>query len=358
VRVGLVCPYSLTVPGGVQSQVLGLGRMLRSLGVDARVLGPCDGPPPDSGVTPLGNSVPTSANGSMASIAPDPAATLRTIRALREEAFDVVHLHEPIVPGPTLTALVFCDSPMVGTFHRAGQSGWSRAMRPFARLTVDHLAARVAVSEQAAATAHTTLGGDYELLWNGIDVDGYRRAAPAPSRGPTIFFVGRHEPRKGLDVLIAAFELLPADVRLWVAGEGPQTARLRARTEGDGRVEWLGTVGEGEKQRRLRGADVLCAPSISGESFGVVLLEALAAATPVVASDLDGYRNVVRHGVEGTLVPPGDPAALAAALGRTLAGGPEVARLVAGGTRRAEELSLERLARAYVRIYERVLAPA
>ena len=121
-RVGLVCPYSLTLPGGVQGQVLGLGRALRDLGVDARVLGPCDGPPPDTFVTPLGNSIPTAANGSMAAIAPDPSASLRTIRALRDEHFDVVHLHEPLAPGPTQTALVFSDRPLVGTFHRAGES--------------------------------------------------------------------------------------------------------------------------------------------------------------------------------------------------------------------------------------------
>jgi phosphatidyl-myo-inositol alpha-mannosyltransferase len=357
VRVGLVSPYSLTLPGGVQGQVLGLARVMRGLGVEARVLGPCDGPPPDASVTPLGNSIPYSTNGSMAPLAPDLAATLRTIRALRDEAFDVVHLHEPIVPGPTLSALVFCQSPMVGTFHRAGQSRWYHAVRPFCRWTTDHLRARAAVSEQAAVTAEATLGGGhYEVLWNGIDVAAYQDAEPWPTDGPTIFFIGRHEPRKGVAVLVDAMDRLPGTVHLWIAGEGPQTPQLRVRTRGKTRIEWLGPISEGEKVRRMRGADVLCAPSTGGESFGVVLLEASAAGTAVVASDLDGYRNVVRDGVEGLLVPPGDPLALAAALERALAGGPDIDALVRAGGRRADELSLERLARRYLHIYDQAAA--
>jgi phosphatidylinositol alpha-mannosyltransferase len=336
--------------------VLGLARVLRSMGVEARVLGPCDGPPPDASVTPLGNSIPYSTNGSMAPLAPDLAATLRTIRALRDEAFDVVHLHEPIVPGPTLSALVFCDSPMVGTFHRAGQSRWYHAVRPFCRWTTDHLRARAAVSEQAAATALATLGGDhYEVLWNGIDVETYQRAEPWPTEGPTVFFVGRHEARKGLDVLLSAVQRLDPGLHLWIAGDGPQTPQLRAQTMGNARIHWLGSIGEGEKLRRLRGADVFCAPSTGRESFGVVLLEALAAGTALVASDLDGYRNVARDGVEGLLVPPGDAAALARALARALAGGPFVEGLIQRGRERADELSLQRLAGRYLEIYARVV---
>ncbi len=121
VRVGMVCPYSLSLPGGVQGQVLGIARAMRKMGVEARVLAPCDGPPPESWITPLGASVPAAGNGSIAPIAPDPSAALRTIRALRDERFDIVHLHEPFVPGPTMTALLFSDGPLVGTFHRAGR---------------------------------------------------------------------------------------------------------------------------------------------------------------------------------------------------------------------------------------------
>jgi phosphatidylinositol alpha-mannosyltransferase len=355
VRVGLVCPYSLTIPGGVQVQVLALARMLRSQGIDARVLGPCDGPPPDAAVTPLGNSAPLKANGSMAAIAPDVSATLRTIRALRDEAFDVVHLHEPFVPGPTLTALVTCDQPMIGTFHRAGQSPWYRMLRPFTRWSVDNLAVRIAVSEQAAATAQRTLGGHYEVLWNGIDVGAYRRPEPWPDGEQTVFFLGRHEPRKGLAVLLEAMGDLVPGTRLWIAGEGPQDGALRTAFRGNSHIEWLGPISEAEKLRRLRGATVVCAPSTHGESFGVVLLEALAAGTRVVATDLPGYRNVVRPGVEGLLVPPGDAKALAGALNQALAGGPEIDAMVTAGYARADHFGLDRLAERYVGLYQRML---
>jgi len=351
VRVGLVCPYSLTVPGGVQAQVLGLGRALRRLGVEARVLGPCDGPPPEAGITPLGNSVPSPANGSMAAIAPDPAATLRTIRALRDEDFDVVHLHEPFVPGPPLTALVFCQSPLVGTFHRSGPSGWYRTLRPLAPLTVDRLGVRVAVSEAAAATAARALGGEYRVLWNGIDTAELDHVVPWPRVGPTVLFLGRHEERKGLAVLLAALPALGPEVVVWVAGEGPQTPSLRRAAGGDPRVVWLGALDEVEKLRRLRAADVVCAPSLHGESFGVVLLEALAAGACVVASDLDGYRQVVRAGRDGILFPPGDAAALGAALRRALDEGGRAGPLAAAGRRRAEQFSMDRLAAAYLGIY-------
>jgi phosphatidyl-myo-inositol alpha-mannosyltransferase len=351
VRVGLVCPYSLTLPGGVQGQVLGLGRALRDLGIDARVLGPCDGPPPNTFVTPLGNSIPTANNGSMAAIAPDPSAALRTIRALRDEHFDVVHLHEPLAPGPTLTALVFSDRPMVGTFHRAGESAWYRAFRPLGVWAARHLDVRAAVSEEARAAVARLFGGTYEVVWNGIDVARYRNAEPWPTTGPTVLFVGRHEPRKGLAVLLDALAHLPADVRLWVASEGPETTRLREATRTDNRIEWLGVISEHEKMRRIRGADVLCAPSLHGESFGVVLLEGLAAGTPVVASDLPGYRNVARPDRDAILTPPGDALMLAAALELALEGGPRVQSLVASGEQRAASFSLESLAKRYLDLY-------
>jgi phosphatidylinositol alpha-mannosyltransferase len=356
VRVGLVCPYSLTVPGGVQGQVIALGRALRASGIDARVLGPCDGPPPDSSVTPLGQSVPTSSNGSMAPIAPDPACVLRTIRALRDESFDIVHLHEPLVPGPTLTALLFTDAPTVGTFHRSGESALYRAMRQPARWTARKLSLRCAVSEDARSTARHALGGDYELVGNGIDTVLFAKAQPWPTEGKTVLFVGRHEPRKGLAVLIAAMENLGPDVRLWVGGDGPDTDRLQSETAGDHRIEWLGRLSDLEKARRLRAADVFCAPSLHGESFGVVLLEAMAASTPIVASDLPGYRHVARPGVEAVLVPPGDTTALASALEQVLAGGPTIDEMVAHGDCRALHFSMDRLAERYAGLYRRLLA--
>lgn len=354
-RVGLVCPYSLTQPGGVQGQVLGLGDALRRRGVDARVLGPCDGPPPDAAVTPLGNSIPAAGNGSVAAIAPDPAAVLRTIRALRDEEFDLVHLHEPLVPGPTVTALVFADAPMVATFHRSGESPAYLLVRPFAGFLAARVAVRAAVSAEAEATATKALGGTYERVWNGIDTALYDAAVPWPSAGPTILFVGRHEPRKGLAVLVEAMAHLGPDVRLWVAGEGLETARLQAATAGDGRIEWLGMIDETEKLRRMRAAEVLCAPSLSGESFGVVLLEAMAAGCLVVASDLAGYRNVARSGTEAFLVAPGDPVALGTALTRGLAGGETVSSVVTAAKRRAEHFSIDTLATRYLELYRRAL---
>jgi phosphatidyl-myo-inositol alpha-mannosyltransferase len=354
VRIGLICPYSLTVPGGVQAQVLGLARTLRAQGERVRVLAPCDGPPPDPGVTPLGNSVPTATNGSVAPLAPDPSAQLRTIRALRDEAFDVLHLHEPLAPGPTMTALLFRNAPIVGTFHRAGDSAAYSLARPGVRWLAKRLDLRVAVSKDAEATATKALGGNYELLFNGIEVERFAKATPQPTEGPTILFVGRHEERKGLAVLLDALAHLPADVRVWVGGTGPQTEALRARHGGDPRIEWLGRLSDQQVATRMRGADVFCAPSLHGESFGVVLLEAMAAGAVVVASRLDGYCNVATDGVDALLTEPGDAPALAGALRRALGDGTLRRDLQAAAEQRAQQFSMDRLAELYVERYRRV----
>ncbi|MDP8993218.1 MAG: glycosyltransferase family 4 protein [Actinomycetota bacterium] len=355
-RVALVCPYSLTKPGGVQGQVLGQARALRRQGHDARVLAPCDGPVPDDGVTALGRSIPLSANGSVAPLALDPATSVRTVRALRGGDFDVVHLHEPMCPGPTLAGLVFDHRPLVGTFHRAGPSAAYAALRPAVTVLARRLALRCAVSPEARATAERAMGGDYEVVFNGVEVERFTGVEPWPSSGPTVFFVGRHEPRKGLEVLLEARGDLPAETRVWVAGAGPQTAILKQRTAGDARVEWLGAVDDLEVASRLRGADVICAPSLHGESFGVVLLEAMAAGTPVVASDLPGYRSVALPGRHALLVPPGDPPALAAAICRVLGDAGLASQLAAAGRERAGEMSMGQLAERYLSLYEKVLA--
>jgi phosphatidylinositol alpha-mannosyltransferase len=354
-RVGLICPYSLTVPGGVQVQVLGLARALRVLGHEARVLAPSDGPPPDAGVTPLGASVPTAANGSVAPLAPDPSAQLRTIRALRDEGFDVVHLHEPLCPGPTQTALLFKNAPLLGTFHAAGDSASYKYLRGPLRWLAGRLDVRCAVSDAAADLAGRYLGGRYLPVFNGIEVDLWAKAEPwqHDHEGSVVFFVGRHEPRKGLDVLLAAVERLPASVRVWVAGDGPDTAELRHRHD-DPRIEWLGRIGDDEKHRRMAAADAFCAPALRGESFGIVLLEAMAAGTPVVASDIDGYRNVASDGVDACLVPPGDPEALAAALAAVTGDAGLAAGLVSGGRDRAEQFSMAHLAERYVELYRSI----
>lgn len=357
-RIGIVSPYSLTLPGGVQGQILGLARALRAIGHDVRVLGPCDGPPPDAGVTPLGVSLPTATNGSVAPIAPDVSAQLRTIRALRDEDFDVVHLHEPLCPGPTQTALLFKTAPLVGTFHAAGSGLAYKWFKPAVRRLARRLDVRCAVSVEAMAAAAEALGGTYEMVFNAVDIAefaGGGRTVSSGGRagsggGPTILFLGRHEPRKGLDVLLDAFDRMPEGTRLWVAGEGPDTATLRARHTCE-RIEWLGRISEADKVERLRSADVFCAPSLYGESFGIVLLEAMAAGTPVVASDISGYAKVARDGADAVLVPPGDASALATALGSVLTDAHHRDRLVASGTARVADFSMGALAKLYEGFY-------
>jgi len=353
VRVAIVCPYSLTRPGGVQGQVLGLARALRAVGVSARAVGPCDGPPPEPGVASVGRSVQLPANGSVAPLAPDPPAVRRTLDVLRAEAPDVLHLHEPLVPGPTLTALLAGTAPAIGTFHVSGRVPAYIYLRPAVRALARRLRLRTAVSGDARDLAERWLGGACQVLPNGVDVERFAKADPWPLQQRTILFVGRHEPRKGLDVLLEAFAGLGGDSVLWVAGEGPATERLRASAPPG--VEWLGCISDAELARRLRSAAVLCAPSLHGESFGLVLLEAMAAGTPIVASDIDGYRDVARAGREAVLVEPGDSAGLRAALRRVLDDGDLAAELVERGTARVAGFSMGGLAERYLALYGSVI---
>ena len=363
-RIGLLCPYSLTTPGGVQGQVMGLARALRKMGHEVRVLGPCDGAPPDTFVTPIGESLPTVANGSIAPLAPDPSAALRTIRVLRDEQFDVLHIHEPLTPGASITALVMRTAPIVATFHAAGESlsykYLSAPLKGFAS-AIDH---RVAVSKDAVLLAQRYIGGDYQILPNGVELDRFVASSQNASithsdsslMRRSIFFCGRHEPRKGLEVLLQAHATLPDNVDLWIASEGPETERLKREWAGDSRIMWLGRISDAEKAKRLSQADVFCAPSLGGESFGVVLIEAMAAATPIVASALDGYMNVATHEVDALLVEPNDPAALEAALRRILLDQELAHQLVHRGQERATGFSMVQLASTYVDIYRRVIA--
>lgn len=357
-RVAIVCPYSLSVPGGVQGQVMGLARELRRGGVEARVLAPCDGPPPATFVTPLGDSLPTAANGSMAPLAPDPSAALRTIRALNDEQFDVLHIHEPFAPGPTMTAMLLHPAPVVATFHAAGESASYKYLNAPIKAAAKNIAHRVAVSKDARELVERYVPGEYEILFNGVELESYREAGRTPTAGPTIFFCGRHEERKGLDVLLAAMGSLGPEVRLWVASNGPDTDRLRRQYSGDHRIEWLGRISEAEKRERLKGATVFCAPSLHGESFGVVLIEAMAASTAVVASSLDGYRNVATHEQDAILVEPGSVEDLAEALRRVIDDEALRRRLVLAGERRADDFSMAALAQLYLERYRRVIAAA
>jgi len=283
---------------------------------------------------------------------------LRVIRAMRDEDFDVIHLHEPLSPGPNHTALLTRPAPLIGTFHAAGGSLAYDMMPRATRFLAGRLDDRCAVSEDAKKMAQEALGGQYDLTFNGVELARFASGSPHPTTAPTIFFLGRHEPRKGLRVLLDAMSQLPPDTRLWVAGEGQETDELMAEHAGDRRIEWLGTISETEKIARLRGADVFCAPSLGGESFGIVLLEAMAAGTAVVAGDIPGYANVARQGRDALLVPPNDARALAQALTAVLSRADERERLVESGLKRAEEFSMARLAQLYLARYERLAAAA
>jgi phosphatidylinositol alpha-mannosyltransferase len=292
----------------------------------------------------------------VAPIATGRAVARRTIEALRTFRPDVLHLHEPLSPGPNHAALVGTTIPAVGTFHsaRTGRNGWYETFRPGLKPMMRRLAVSTAVSEEAKRQVTLTFGGECEILPNGVDVPTLAVGPVTPATSPAIVFVGRHERRKGLAVLVEAFVSLERDADLWVIGDGALQEDLRARAVP--RVHWLGRVSEEEKQARLRGATIACFPALEGESFGVVLLEAMAAGTAVVASDIDGYRTVSRHDQEALLVPAGDADALRVAL-RTLLDDPaHRARLVAEGARRADEFSMVHLAERFLPLYERAVA--
>ena len=354
-RVALVCPYSLSIHGGVQTQVVGLAAALRRLEVDVTVLAPGDESAAREGTKIVGRAIGIRANGSVAPISPWPSSWRRTLREIRGGSFDAVHVHEPFVPGPTLAAVIGANAPLVGTFHQSGW-GWPyRLTSPLVRWLGRNLDAAVAVSESAAAMVRRPLGREVEVLWNGVSPRSEGRTTAGEKQHPTIAFVGRHEERKGLDVLLRAIAYLGPDVRLWVMGEGPLTAELKAAYRSDQRIEWLGRVDDSERDARLAAADVYCAPNLGGESFGLVLAEAMSCGVPVIASDLEAFRAVARPGRgEALLVRPGDPASLASALQDVLDQTELQARMRQAGLARARELSMDRLARRYFEIYSSV----
>lgn len=369
-RIGLICPYSLTVPGGVQNQVMAMARSLRRRGHEARVLAPCDGAPPEPFVMPLGASVPNPANGSIAPIAPDPAAQFRLLAALRAEDFDLLHLHEPAVPGPCMTTVFLKPAPLVGTFHAAGEAPAYGVLAPLARWGGAQLDARVVVSEDALSLVEPVIDGPWITLFNGIEIEPWRDAEPweckTADSPPVVLFLGRHEPRKGLEVLLSALGHIDTEVRIWVAGEGDSTDALKA-SHPDPRIEWLGRIDDTERERRMAAADVFCAPSLGGESFGIILLEAMAAGTPVVASAIPGYEKVATApGPDGTvpseptarLFAPGDPVALAGALVEVLGSASERDRLRVAGELRAAAFDMEALVDRYEDIYADVVRNA
>lgn len=354
-RVALVCPYDLSRPGGVQGQTLGLARSLRRMGHEVVVIAPDDRRPgwATGHVYVVGRAIGLRANGSVAPVTLSPGAARRAVVAVQEWGAEVVHLQEPFAPCISYGFLATGRWPMVGTFHRSGIPRAVALIAPVTRRAGARIQVRAAVSEVAHETAAAMCGGEIEVLFNGVDLDRFARTRPVPSMAPAVLFLGRHEHRKGLEVLLEAFRGLDARAELWVAGSGPETERLRARFPESERVHWLGVVTDDEAADRLAGAAVLCAPSLGGESFGMVVLEAMAARCPVVASDIGGYREAASG--HATLVPPGDVRALRAALGQALTAQPDSHALDEAASH-AAGWSMDRLAARYADAYLRAQA--
>ncbi len=330
-RVALVCPYDVSIPGGVQGHVLALARQLRQDHDDVVVVAPSEGGGRHEGVVPVGGSVRIPFNDSQAPIALSPRSVRRAMAAIDRFRPDVIHVHEPAAPLLSLAVCLRGPRPLVGTFHAWSDSDrLYRVARPLVRAGIDRLSARLAVSAAAAAYHAGALGlpeGAFREVPNGVDVDRFASAEPLPElageRGDRLLFVGRLERRKGLEQLLRAFIHVKAQrpgVRLFVVGEGPERSRcqslLPARLRSD--VVFLGEVAHDDLPRFYASADLFVSPALGGESFGIVLLEAMAAGLPVIASGIPGYRSVVQDGIEGRLVPPGDSRALAAAVDTVL----------------------------------------
>ena len=322
-RIGIVCPYSFDVPGGVQRHVHDLAEALLALGHEVSVLAPADeGVALPSYVVPGGRAVPVRYNGSVARLAFGPVSATRVRRWLTSGNFDVIHVHEPFTPSLSLLAvLAVRDEPVVATFHTATTR--SRALHVVSgvlQLVLERLTARIAVSEAARKVQVEHMGGDAWVIPNGVAVAHHANAEPLPGwpgTGGAIGFLGRFtEPRKGFPLLLAAFAALAPSrpgLRLLVAGPGDRDEALEGvAPEMAGRITFLGLVDEDQKARMLRSVDVYVAPNTGGESFGMILTEAMAAGTPVVASDLEAFRRVLDDA--GVLFPVGSTADLARAL--------------------------------------------
>jgi len=371
-KLGIVVPYSFSFWGGVVEHAEEQARALADLGVEVSVLIGHDPPgrlsrllhpsagrfeSPPAHVLPLGRSVITPANGSLANIVISPSAVVRLRRALARERFDLIHVHEPLTPALGVAALASATCPIVATFHAAGPSRWRRIATPLWGFLLERIDVRIAVSEAAAETARGYAPGDYVLIPNGVRLPEH---VTADGRAQQIVFVGRHEPRKGLRVLLRAWPVVRrrTDARLRIVGADPLAVRhllSRERISPEG-IDLLGTLSSADLDRELARAKLLVAPSLGRESFGMVLTRAFAAATPVVASDIDGYRQLL-SGRCGTLVPPGDEHQLAAAIVSLIANEPlryrqgKAARELA-----VTQYSWTRIAMRLKGVYEELLA--
>ncbi|HKU56767.1 MAG TPA: glycosyltransferase family 4 protein [Gaiellaceae bacterium] len=370
-KVGIVVPYSWSFGGGVVDHAEAQARALETVGIETRLLIGNDPPgsfsrilhprqgrpgPPPARVIPLGRSVIVPGNGALSNLVLSPHALPQLRRALARERFDVVHVHEPLAPMLSPAALALWDGPTVATFHAAGDSTWRRLAEPLWGFLLGRIDLRVAVSEEARLAAAPFAPGHYEVIPNGVEIP---PDVDPGNRADRIVFAGRHDPRKGLPVLLRAWpRLRETGVRLRVLGADPLAVRLllaRLRISEEG-IDILGFVEDAALTEELAGAKLLVAPSLGNESFGMTITRAFACATPVVASDISGYREVVTEGT-GALLPPGDPDALAEAIVTLL--GDEAARAERGRAARARaesEYAWPLLARRLADCYERVLA--
>jgi len=368
-RIGIVCPYSWDIPGGVQAHVRDLSEQLLALGHSVSVLAPGDDDTP--GLPPYvvvaGKAVPIPYNGSVARLQFGLVSAARVRRWLRDGAFDVVHVHEPAPPSLSLLTCMIHDGPLVATFHAATTrsrflSMFDTVLQPF----LEKISGRIAVSAAARKVIVEHLGGDAVVVPNGVALAHYRASAPFdgyPRAGGTIGFVGRYqEPRKGMDVLVEAVDRLAAtrpDLRLLVAGRGDaDDFRTGLPPRVAERLVLLGQVSEQDKARLLRSIDVYCAPNTGQESFGVILLEAMAAQTAIVASDIDAFRRVLAGGLAGRQFPAGDPVALAEALAEVLDDQQLRHRLVAAGDEAVAPFDWELIVAQVLRVYELAIAGA
>jgi phosphatidylinositol alpha-mannosyltransferase len=354
VKIGLVTPYVYPLPGGVNEHVRHLYQHLRLRGHDVRILTSSHGlqRASEGDVIRIGKGFSVPANGSVGTVTLSPRYLSQARKVLERERFDLLHFHEPFVPFLSPVLLELSDSVNVATFHAYG--GFSLSYEFGSRFMgryAGRLHGRIAVSAAARHFIDRYFPGDYKVIPNGVDVERFARAVPIArweDGTRNVLFVGRLEPRKGLLDLLKAFRLLRSagcSCRLLIIGTGPQEreARRYVLTRRLGSVEFLGRVGDDEKAALYRTADVFVSPATGRESFGIVLLEAMAAGTPVVCSDIHGYKGVVRRGREGILVPPRKPKAIAAAV-MQLFGDPRLAAAMGeAGRERAETYSWERV---------------
>ncbi|MFC0040095.1 glycosyltransferase [Actinomadura rayongensis] len=366
-RIGIVCPYTWNVPGGVQQHIRDLAEALIGFGHHVSVITPADD---DADLPPYavsaGRAVPVPYNGSVARLAFGFLSASRVRRWIHEGRFDVLHVHEPAAPSLGLLACWAADGPIVGTFHASYErSRVLSATAPILRSALEKITGRIAVSEAARTTLVEHLGGDAVLIPNGVATARYASAEPLPGwpGGGALGFLGRmDEPRKGLQVLLRAFEILGRErpeLRLLVAGPG-DTADVLARVPAElrSRVVVLGLVSEEDKVRAYHSVDVFVAPNIGGESFGIVLTEAMSAGAPILASDIEAFDRVLRGGRAGALFPAGDVGALAAAAGALLDDPARRARLSAEARAAVRAYDWSSVARDVVRVYETVTVDA